>query len=156
MKTRTAVLVIGLLAPVASVALMTWALGSNHTKLAATLNGDNEVCGVANCNDPNGTGRAVVRVRPANSKVCFTLRWSKISAPYAAHIHRGRAGIEGDVKITLFTARKLSANIKRVGGCVTGVNEELANRILRHPRRYYVNIHTPEYEGGAIRGQLHQ
>ena len=156
MKRRTAVPVIGLLGAIASVAFMTWALGSNHTKLSATLDGDNEVCGVANCNDPNGTGSAVMRVHAANNKLCFTLRWRKISAPYAAHIHRGRAGIEGDVRITLFTARKLSANVRKVGGCVTGVREGLANRILGHPRRYYVNIHTPEYEGGAIRGQLHQ
>jgi hypothetical protein len=156
MKTRTAVPVIGLLAGVASVAFMTWALSSNHSKLSATLDGDNEVCRVANCNDPNGTGRAMVRVHPANNKVCFTLRWRNISAPYAAHIHRGRMGVEGDVKITLFTARKLSANVRKVGGCVTGVNKGLASRILDQPRRYYVNIHTPEYEGGAIRGQLHQ
>jgi len=31
---------------------------------------------------------------------------------------------------------------------------ELAAAIVANPSDYYVNVHTPAYPGGAIRGQL--
>jgi hypothetical protein len=141
---------------VASFGFVTLAEGSNHRRLTATLDGDNEVCVSATCNDPDGTGYAAVRLDPANDRVCFTLRWAYIEAPYGAHIHRGAAGVEGPVKVTLFTARKLSPGVRKIGGCASGVNDALLQRIEDHPRGFYVNIHTPFYEGGAVRGQLHQ
>lgn len=146
---------------VALVALMgtilfvvTGARATDHV-LRARLDGDKEVCAIATCNDPNGSGNATVRLFPDAQKVCFSIRWKRIGSPYAAHIHRGPSGEEGPIVVTLFTARKLSKSVKSVGGCATGVDSSLVTEIKDHPRRFYLNVHTPEYEGGAIRGQLH-
>ena len=156
MKARSTIAIGVLCALVGSLVFVSMARGSDHRRLRATLDGDNEVCAVANCNDPDGTGAAVVRMDPANDRICFTIRWNRIGSPYAAHIHRGAAGEEGPVRVTLFTARNLSRSVRKIGGCALNVSDALMNQILDHPRRFYVNVHTPRYEGGAIRGQLHQ
>ena len=147
--------VIALVALVGSTLfVMTGARATDHV-LRTRLDGDNEVCAIATCNDPNGTGRATVRLFPAAQKVCFDIRWARIESPYAAHIHRGAADEEGPVVVTLFTVRRLSKSVKRVAGCARGVDTSLVTEIKEHPRRFYLNVHTPAYEGGAIRGQLH-
>ena len=40
-------------------------------------------------------------------------------------------------------------------GCVQGVDRGLIKAIRKNPSAYYVNVHsTPNFEGGAVRGQL--
>jgi hypothetical protein len=34
------------------------------------------------------------------------------------------------------------------------VKRSLIRAILRRPRRFYVNVHTNDFPGGAVRGQL--
>jgi CHRD domain len=123
------------------------------TRLAATLDGANEVPGPG---DPDGRGRAFVRL--AGDKACFVLEWSKITAPTAAHIHEGRAGVAGDVVVLFFqpavNAASLPAQLASVAGCVD-VDRAVARKIAAQPRDFYVNIHTADFAPGAIRGQLH-
>lgn len=114
------------------------------TRVVAKLNGSKEVPGPG---DRNGSGRAVVRLKPAMGKVCARVSWNRIGDPVAAHIHRGRAGVSGDVVVDLT-------------GSVTGgrncakAKKSLILKIALHPRRFYFNVHTKAYAGGAIRGQL--
>ena len=123
--------------------------------LHARLKGESEVCtGGADCNDPNGTGRAKLRLVKSKQKVCYDIRWRRIQSPYAAHIHEAPAGKEGPVVVTLFEARDLSRSVRGVRGCAKRVDKELIDEISDRPRQFYVNVHTPRYEGGAIRGQL--
>ena len=87
------------------------------------------------------------------------LQWSKITAPTAAHIHEGRAGVAGPVVVLFFqpgtNAASLPDTLSSVAGCVD-VDPALARRIAANPRDYYVNIHTADFAAGAIRGQLHR
>jgi CHRD domain len=124
------------------------------TLLSASLKGAREVPGPG---DPDGRGRAFVRL--AGGKACFLLQWSKISAPVAAHIHEGRAGVAGPVVVPFFqpgtNAASLPDTLSSVAGCVD-VDRGLAGRIASNPRDFYVNIHTAEFPNGAVRGQLHR
>jgi hypothetical protein len=130
------------------------AASGKATLLAASLNGANEVPGPG---DPDGRGRAFVRL--AGTKACFVLQWSRITAPTAAHIHAGRAGVAGDVVVLFFepgaNAASLPDTLDSVAGCVD-VDRALAGKIAAHPRDFYVNIHTADFGAGAIRGQLHR
>jgi hypothetical protein len=124
------------------------------TTLAASLNGANEFPGPG---DPDGRGSAFVRL--AGDSACFVLQWSRISAPTAAHIHRGGPGVAGPVVVLFFepntNAASLPDTLDSVAGCVD-VDPAVAEEIANHPGDYYVNIHTADFAPGAIRGQLHR
>ena len=68
----------------------------------------------------------------------------------AAHIHLAPRQVAGPVVIPLEIG---SGTDWTVEDCVTA-DAELLEAIAAHPRAYYVNVHTPAYPGGEIRGQL--
>jgi hypothetical protein len=124
----------------------------SSTVLSARLTGEAEVPGPG---DPNGVGSA--RIRLGERRVCFTLHWSRIAPPTAAHIHVGPPGMAGPVVVPLFAAPGgLPPELSGVSGCVAGVDPALIRAIRQHPRQYYVNIHNVPFPDGAIRGQLHR
>ena len=100
--------------------------------------------------DPVATGSAVVRVRSGRARVCYSLVARDLSSrAVAAHIHRGAAGTAGPVVIPLKTPNASG----KASGCAK-TKKSLVRAILRRPSRYYVNVHTREFPGGAIRAQL--
>ncbi len=115
-------------------------------QLVANLRGSKEPAG----GDRNGMGRATIRLNGATGKVCVRTHYHGIKKPNAAHIHRGRAGVDGDVVIDLTGAVTGGAR------CATKVHKRLIHHILLHPKRFYFNIHNGPFPGGAIRGQLHR
>ncbi|HEV2950530.1 MAG TPA: CHRD domain-containing protein [Actinomycetota bacterium] len=103
--------------------------------------------------DLDGSGLSTVIVHPARGRLCFTIVVDDIVLPAtAAHIHVGRAGVAGPIVVPLTApdAEGTSA------GCVSGVDQGLLTAIKRHPRQYYVNVHTTDFPAGAVRGQLHR
>jgi len=142
----TVALAFGLTALVAPGAA---ASGGRATLLAASLNGAQEVPGPG---DPDGSGRALVRL--SGDQACFLLKWSRIGAPVASHIHVGRRGVPGPVVLPFFQGQ-LPDTLNAVAGCAPA-DPALVDAIVAHPRAYYVNIHTADFPGGAIRGQLHR
>jgi hypothetical protein len=119
--------------------------GGAWTKFSAKLTGSNEVGG----GDPDGSGTAAVKTR--GTEVCYDLKWSKVDV-MMAHIHKGAAGANGDVVVNFFAGESpLDATSK--SGCVTA-SAEVVKRIAANPANYYVNLHSPEFPKGAIRGQL--
>ena len=100
--------------------------------------------------EPNATGTAVVRIRKAAGLVCYRLHAANVTLPTtASHIHRGGAGVNGPVVVP-FTAPGADGNSS---GC-TATTGALIDEIIGNPAGFYVNVHTKEHPGGAIRAQL--
>ena len=122
--------------------------GAAVKRLEANLSGAQET---APGGDPDGTGTAKLRLDRARGRVCYTIRVRNIDDVVAAHIHRGRRGVAGDIVVDLIGAPRSGS---RFTGCTEDVSKRLIRRILRRPRRFYVNVHTGDFPGGAVRGQL--
>jgi hypothetical protein len=99
--------------------------------------------------DPVGTGTATVRLRAGQGQVCYQLAAKNLPAAAAAHIHRGDSGVAGPVVVPLTTPNATGAS----SGCASAART-LVKAILADPGSFYVNVHTSEFPGGAIRGQL--
>jgi hypothetical protein len=113
-------------------------------KLTATLSGANEVPPA----DPDGTGMFSARLNPGKAEICYQLAAAMIDTATAAHIHRGAAGANGPVVVTLAAPADGSSD-----GCVA-LTRALATELRSNPEGFYINVHNPVYPGGAVRGQL--
>ena len=102
--------------------------------------------------DTDGRGAATF-LFPGPSKVCFALLVSNVKKPNAAHIHRGARGVAGPVVVSLTPPRSGAAG--SVSGCVTAA-ASLVSEIASRPGGFYANVHTGDFPGGAVRGQLHK
>jgi CHRD domain len=98
--------------------------------------------------DADGSGKAKLRLNRERERVCFTITVRNIDLVVAAHIHRRS---DSSIVVDLITA---SASGNRFTGCTEDVGKGLIRRILRKPRRYYVNVHTMAFPGGAVQGTL--
>jgi len=100
--------------------------------------------------EPNATGTAVVRIRKEAGQVCYRLHAANVTLPtVAAHIHRGAADVSGPVVVP-FVPPGADGNSS---GC-TASSSALIDEIIGNPAGFYVNVHTKEHPGGAIRAQL--
>jgi hypothetical protein len=116
-------------------------------KLTATLTGEAEVPGPG---DANGAGLFEARVNPGTERICYTLTAGNIDPATAAHIHSGAAGVAGDPVLTLDTP---DGDDDDSEDC-QDIDRGLAQALIQDPGDYYVNVHTPTYPGGEVRGQL--
>jgi hypothetical protein len=68
-----------------------------------------------------------------------------------SHIHVGAEGVSGDVVVPLDVDGFEGSS----EGCIEPMEDAAAlQAIVDDPAGYYVNLHTDEFQGGAIRGQL--
>ncbi len=117
--------------------------------LTTTLAGANEPGG----GDTDGFGTATIAI--SGTTVTYFFTEGNLATITGAHIHKGLPGVNGNIVIA-FSA------ITSTCGCFNGgvssgsvtADQTLINDIIANPAGYYVNIHTNEKPGGAIRGQL--
>lgn len=106
--------------------------------------------------DPDGVGHFSWVIR--HKRLCYLLTVRGIQRAQAAHIHKGRRGVAGDIVVGLKAPRTASARCMRAKKGVENTMDVLtrreARRIKAHPARYYVNVHNATYPAGALRGQL--
>jgi hypothetical protein len=128
------------------------AKGKKERALFAVLLGRNELAGDPlrkGAGDLDGRGSSNVTID--GTSVCFGIAVTNISTPIAAHIHRGKRNENGPIVVPL--VHPATGDPGASSGC-TQTSADLAAAIQRHPQRYYVNVHTGDFPGGAIRGQL--
>ncbi len=111
--------------------------------LFADLQGANET----GAGDRDGYGDMAAAVKLTEGKLCYELSVGKIGTAMAAHVHEGKAGVEGPPVITIaVTGPKNEVCLEADG--------KLLRKIADEPGDFYVNVHNAEFPSGAIRGQL--
>ena len=124
--------------------------GNGGRPLSTTLTGATEVPGPG---DSNATGQATVWLNQGQGRVCFDISWADVGGTVTmGHIHVGAAGASGGVVVPLFSGSY--AGTDSASGCVQEVEPSLIKAIRMDPSDYYVNLHSTEFPGGALRGQL--
>jgi hypothetical protein len=124
--------------------------------LTALMDGGQEVDGPAPVGDLDGRATALVQAR-GNGGLNFSLTWSGIGAPTNGHLHEGTVGANGPVVVPFFgtaPGTTLPPTVTGVAGVVADVKADLAKKIADNPENFYANLHTAEFGGGAVRGQL--
>ena len=133
----------------AAVLVVAAPVSAKVKKLEANLSGKNEMPAA----DPDGSGKAELRLNRAKKRICFEIRVKKIGTVVAAHIHKGgKAVASGAIVVPLIETQSSKTKFE---GC-HAASRKTISAILKHPRSYYVNVHTPDFPAGAIRGQLHK
>ncbi|MBA2558103.1 MAG: CHRD domain-containing protein [Chloroflexi bacterium] len=132
-----------------AVVLMAGVASADSGTLTANLSGGNEVPP----NDSGATGTAEFTLDSDSGEVCWELTADGINDEtgpvVAAHIHRGEAGVNGDIVIPLTVDAEGNGS-----GCDSKVDAMLIREILDDPDGFYANTHSEEFPGGVIRGQL--
>lgn len=115
--------------------------------VSTDLSGDQEVPPA----ETTATGHFEASINPGLGEICYELSWQDLTAPAtAAHIHEAPAGINGGVVVPLTVTGTTGGSTTEC----TAVDRELAQQIASDVEAYYVNVHTSEFPGGEIRGQL--
>jgi hypothetical protein len=141
MRRTLIALVISALAPVGVFAAN--AATAKTVKFEVALKGTNEKPAAPASNK----GRVELTLNKTTGKVCWDFKLAKIDGkPSQAHIHKGKAGVSGNVVVPL------GATYRRQG--CTSAAKSLVKSIAGHPASYYENVHNAKHPLGAMRGQL--
>jgi hypothetical protein len=143
---------------VVSIALVVGAVGAglaaDNTVSAADntrnakLTGKAEVPGTG---DDDGRGSVSLSLKLQAKEIAYFINFNGIQDPVAGHIHKGTKKVAGPIKVTLF---ENDAGVTRPVSDTVKAKKKLIKKIKNNPNNYYVNLHTPDFPDGAIRGQL--
>ncbi|MFF4798013.1 CHRD domain-containing protein [Streptomyces sp. NPDC001351] len=125
------------------------------TLLAASLRGANEVpvAGGPAVGDQDGAALEFIKVQ--DDRVSVAVTWRGTGKPTMLHIHQGARGTNGGVKVD-FTDLLKNSKRHSVTGTVEVKDAALLAALKSDPGSFYANLHTTEFPGGAVRGQLHK
>ncbi|CAM5252745.1 hypothetical protein GCM10010329_07190 [Streptomyces spiroverticillatus] len=139
------------------VALQAGALSDSRGAafFAASMNGANEIPtpGGPAVGDRDGVALEFVKVR--GDVVSFAVKWRGTDRPSALHIHQGPRGVNGGIKVD-FTGELGKSRGRTAQGSVRVQDPALLAALKADPTSFYANLHTKEFPGGAVRGQLHK
>jgi len=100
-----------------------------------------------------GFGNATVTFDSTRANITVTITVSNLGSPINNfHIHEAPVGVAGNVVENLIGLGGVFVN-----GTMTGtfpIAADVAARMIANPANFYVNVHTTQFPGGAIRGQL--
>lgn len=125
-----------------------------------SLKGDNEVP----ANDSKATGQAIVKISKDETYLEYKLIVANIDDVRMAHFHMAPAGTNGGVVVWLFGPADPTIDVNGIlaqgviteadlTGALEGASfEDLLDAI--RTGNIYVNVHTAEFPGGEVRGQL--
>jgi hypothetical protein len=127
------------------------AQGGGDRALFAVMNGAKEVdaTGQKGVGDPDGRGSFSATLD--GRTLCYGIQVKNIEDPVASHIHRGGRNVAGGIVQDLVPPE--SGDPGSSSACVR-LSRSLTRELKASPRRFYVNVHTADYPGGAVRGQL--
>jgi hypothetical protein len=125
--------------------------GSDPGTLHATLLGTKEVGsdGSKGAGDRDGRGGATAVLE--GRRLCIGVVVRDIGEPVQAHIHTGGANVAGPVLVTIKAPTR--GDPGAASGCVR-LTDRQGRAIAANPSGFYVNVHTGDFPGGAVRGQL--
>ena len=117
----------------------------------AVMTGAKEVdtSGQTGAGDSNGRGSFSGTLD--GRQLCYGIQVKNINDPVAAHIHRGGPDVAGPVAQEL---QAPAAGDPGASGACVRLRRSDARAIRNRPGRFYVNVHTGDLPGGAVRGQL--
>ncbi len=114
-------------------------------------------------NEPNGAstteslGHAQVKIL-ANGTIEFTLILNNKSDEtfIQSHIHHAPAGVNGPIfwDFFLLADPDLTGPHPELRGIASPRAAAVLADLIAHPDQYYVNVHSSNFPGGAVRGQL--
>jgi CHRD domain len=119
--------------------------------LFAVMNGKKEVSAEGDKRAGDLNGRGSFSAIFDGNELCYGITVKNIQDPVAAHIHKGSPNVAGPVVQAL--QQPATGDPGASSDCVE-VDASLARAIQRNPAKYYVNVHTGDFPGGAVRGQL--
>lgn len=97
-------------------------------------------------------GAAAIHINGTTLSFAVTIANPQRETFVAGHIHIGAAGVNGPVRVPLFSGsndRKLFFQAAQIQ-----ISAENATAICADLAGHYVNYHTTTFPGGALRGQL--
>jgi len=98
-----------------------------------------------------GGAHGFIAYEIVDGEFCYTLEVEGLTAgAVAAHIHLAPRNVAGGIVVPLSVP---NATAFTVEDCTTA-DPAVLDAISANPRAYYVNVHTPTYPGGEVRGQL--
>ncbi len=112
--------------------------------------------------DTLAQGQAIFRLSKDGTELHYRLIVANIENVTAAHIHLAPAGMNGPVVAPLYVSGPISGRFSGVlaEGVITSLNGPLLGQPLSalitaiEDAGAYVNVHTTQFPGGEIRGQI--